>query len=191
MKKMSVAELKVKKRSWGKTRRREKVVVINREEIEETLQNFAKECRESKSKIQLTSQQNHEKSGCVVPVGMDLQQPELMSNERLIEALKRIKVPIPVYADGSPSRERLLYLYKTNVLPRPQRNKQQWGRRGRRRRGRSNGDGAGGWGGEEGGEMDTGGDWFTDGSGGSCTSLRIKRYINASRELVKGLFTIQ
>ena len=119
----------VKKRSWGKTTRRsEKIIVISREKIEEIL-NFDDECRENK----LVSQRKHEKNETVFPEAMDLQQPELMTNERLIEALKRIKVPIPVYSDGKPSRERLLYLYKTNVLPQPQRNKQHWRRRRRRR----------------------------------------------------------
>jgi len=64
---------------------------------------------------------------------LDLQQPELMSNERLVEALAKIKVPIPVYSDGSPSRERLLYLYRTYILPQPQRVRHQWRRKARHR----------------------------------------------------------
>ncbi len=93
-----------KRRSWGKAKRREDITIINREGMEDILQKIDEE---DKEKIKITE--------------IDLQYPELMSNEVLTKALKRIKVPIPVYPDGSPSRERLLYLYKLNVLPRPQR----------------------------------------------------------------------
>ena len=107
-----------KKRSWGKTRRRE-VTIINREEMEETLQTLAEEVRQSKVNSGMDGENT----------GIHLQYPELMSNETLIKALRQLKVPIPVYPDGHPSRERLLYLYKANVLPRPQRNR--WRRRKR------------------------------------------------------------
>ena len=123
-----MADQRVKKRSWGKTKQREEITIINHEKIEETLQKLAEEAK--------TSQSNEQKDGNTVnsgsrSSGVDLQYPELMSNDALIAALKRIKVPIPVYPDGTPSRERLLYLYKTNVMPRPQRN--SW-TRGRQRR---------------------------------------------------------
>lgn len=118
---------KVKRRSWGKTRPKEGIAVINRERIEETLKSLDEEAKKPAPKAtQEGSGQN---------AGLNLQYPELMSDEDLVSALKRIKVPIPVYSDGRPSRERLLYLYRTNVLPRPQRAKSSWRTRQGRRRG--------------------------------------------------------
>lgn len=109
----------LKRRSWGKTKHRE-VTVVNQEKIEEALQSLAEEAaRKAESPDEATCKET----------GVDLQYPELMSDGALISALKRIKVPIPVYSDGRPSRERLLYLYKMNVLPRPQRN--HWKRKRR------------------------------------------------------------
>ena len=120
-----MAAQNLKKRSWGKTKLREGVTVIDREKIEETLQIIAEETKK------LQSSQERDNSAAGTGSKSDLQYPELMSNDALVAALKRIKVPIPVYPDGTPSRERLMYLYKTNVLPRPQRN--SW-KRGRQRR---------------------------------------------------------
>lgn len=122
-----------RKRSWGKARHKEDITIINREKIEETLQTIAEE----KKKAEVLPPANHKTGGeggggGDQSTGLDLQYPELMSNESLVAALRRIKVPIPVYPDGNPSRERLLYLYKTNVLPRPQRNRSR-GSRGQRR----------------------------------------------------------
>lgn len=110
-----MSEQKERRRSWGRTKHRE-VTVIDQKKIEETLHSFAEEVRKREV---VSNEISVESTG-----GIDLQYPELMSNDALISALKRIKVPIPVYPDGSPSRERLLYLFKTNVLPRPQR--KQW-----------------------------------------------------------------
>lgn len=101
------------KRSWGRTKHRE-VTVVNQEKIEETLHSLAEEAAKKAEFIPDEASRN-----------TDLQFPELMSDDALIAALKAIKVPIPVYSDGRPSRERLLYLYKTNVLPRPQRNQKR------------------------------------------------------------------
>lgn len=94
-------------------------------EIEDSLQKFAEEVKSFKDRheVAATPHNNHQ---------LDLQQPELMSDFSLVEALRKIKVPIPVYADGSPSRERLLYLFRQHVMPRPQRTKH--GRRQLRRR---------------------------------------------------------
>lgn len=114
------------KRRWGKTRHRDKITIVDRMEIEDTLQKFAEEVKSFKERDEVAStpKQNHE---------LDLQQPELMSNFTLVEALKKIKVPIPVYADGRPSRERLLYLYRQHVMPRPQRQGRRPGRRRERK----------------------------------------------------------
>ena len=113
----------VKKRAWGKTRQREKINIINREDIEETLQVLAEEARLAKKAVDSASEDKSNSLG--QGSSKHFQCPELLSNEDLIKALQKIKVPIPVYADGSPSRERLLYLYKTNVQPRPQRSRQR------------------------------------------------------------------
>lgn len=131
-----------KKRRWGKARTRDSVTVIGNNELEDSLQKLEEERKERKSLVIATSQE-HNDSGSIKSTSfgvLDLQQPQLMSNERLIEALKKINVPIPVYPDGSPSRERLLYLYRTFVLPQPQRNKQQWGRRRFRGKRKNNGE---------------------------------------------------
>lgn len=124
MPKMASAE-KVKRR-WGKTRNRDKITIVDRMEIEDTLQKFAEEVKSFKERHEAAStpKQNHE---------VDLQQPELMSDFALVEALKKIKVPIPVYADGRPSRERLLYLFRQHVIPRPQRQSRRPGRRRERK----------------------------------------------------------
>lgn len=113
---------KERRRSWGKTKHRE-VTVINREKIEETLSSIAEE--EKKRKLISSVNTARSTGGVEYTGGGDLQFPELMSDEALVTALKRIKVPIPVYSDGRPSRERLLYLYKTNVMPRPQRKRER------------------------------------------------------------------
>ena len=131
-----MAAQKLKRRSWGKTKQREEVTIINREKIEETLQKISEESKKSQAILEESNNAAISKSSTAI----DLQYPELMSNDALVAALKRIKVPIPVYPDGTPSRERLMYLYKTNVLPRPQRNR--W-RTGRRRRNALKGDGSG------------------------------------------------
>ena len=92
-------------------------------EIEETLQKFAEEMNLSKAR--------HEVAASPHNSNLELQQPELMSDFDLMESLKKIKVPIPVYSDGRPSRERLIYLFRQHVMPRPQRQ-----RRLRRREGK-------------------------------------------------------
>ena len=171
----------VKKRSWGRTRPRANVTVINGEEIEETLQGIEEECK----KRALTSQSEQAKP-VSQSVGINLQQPELLNNERLIEALRKVKVPIPVYSDGRPSRERLLFLYRTNVLPKPQRKRQIWKRRCKEQ---SNYEGSGG-GSRDGGELEVNDgrdDWATNGAGLSAVLTEKKRYTFRAifRELVK------
>lgn len=68
--------------------------------------------------------------------GLDLQQPELLSSEALVRVLSERSVPVPVYPDGRPSRERLVYLFRRHVTPRPQREggARAWRGRGKRRR---------------------------------------------------------
>ncbi len=134
----------VTKRRWGKCRPREQVTVITKEDLNDTLSKCAqeaKEAQERKAKTTVTSQSGSNDVKLSFNA-IDLQQPQLMSNDRLIQALKKINVPIPIYPDGSPSRERLLYLYRTFVLPQPQRNKQPKGRKrkfgGKRRKGSEN-----------------------------------------------------
>ena len=95
--------------------------MVDKDKIEATLQSLAEEAK----KASLVAPRSDTSQNVA---GFDLKLPELMNNDELVGALKRIKVPIPVYADGRPSRERLLYLYKTNVMPRPQRNRWKRGR---------------------------------------------------------------
>ena len=123
---MAAQKEKKEKRSWGRTKHKE-VTVINQEKIEETLQSLAEEVkqRELASSVSYTSSASGAPGPAGAGEGVDLQYPELMSDDALAAVLKRIKVPIPVYPDGRPSRERLLYLFKTNVLPRPQRNQRK------------------------------------------------------------------
>lgn len=112
------------KRRWGKSRHREKITIVDRMEIEDTLQKFAEEVKSFKERRDaVPTPKNHE---------LDLQHPELMSDFTLVEALKKIKVPIPVYSDGTPSRERLIYLFRQHVTPRPQRQTQHQRRRDRK-----------------------------------------------------------
>lgn len=122
---MAAATEKTKRR-WGKSRHREKITIVDRMEIEDTLQKFAEEEKSFKDRHEVASTPTNDEP--------DLQQPELMSDFALVEALRKIKVPVPVYADGTPSRERLIYLFRQHVTPRPQRMRQ--GRRPFRRRDR-------------------------------------------------------
>ena len=100
-----------KRRSWGRASKREKITIIDRMDIEDTLQ-----------KIRTESKQNAEKDNTRIKTGsINLQHPELMDNSTLVECLKRIKVPVPTYPDGTLSRVRLLYLFRKHVTPQPQR----------------------------------------------------------------------
>ncbi len=51
----------------------------------------------------------------------DLQHPELLSDDRLVNVLAGMRVQVPVCSDGRPSRERLSYLFRKHVTPQPQR----------------------------------------------------------------------
>ena len=154
---------KVRKRSWGKSRQREDVTIISREKIEETLQTLAEEAEKCKTT-------SNSSSRATTSTGeMDLQYPELMSDESLVTALKRIKVPIPVYPNGRPSRERLLHLYRTNILPRPQRSHQK-----RRRVSGVSQDAQGGSAMEV--EVEYHSEWDANGSENSNTQLQRKRW---------------
>lgn len=99
-------EKRAKRRAWGKTRHREKVVPMEVEEVGELVRSVAS------------------------PGKTDLQHPELLTDDRLIEVLAGMRVQIPVYADGKPSRERLIYLFRKHVTPRPQRLRQRSKRKG-------------------------------------------------------------
>lgn len=113
---------KLKKRSWGRSKLKETcVTIVDQTTIEQTLQTLAEQSKKPPTVAREEKTTN---------TTFDLKYPELMSNDDLMAALKLVKVPIPVYADGRPSRERLLHLYKTNVMPRPQRNR--WRNRKRR-----------------------------------------------------------
>ena len=110
-------EKAVKRRSWGKARSREKIAVIDQMEVDVLM----KESSRSADK----------RATCVDTSDIDLQHPELMASDTLTAILSQRRVPIPVYEDGKPSRERLIYLFKKHVTPQPQRDS-YWRRPGRR-----------------------------------------------------------
>ena len=108
-------EKREKRRSWGKSRHREKIAIIDRMEVEEPLKQVH---------LPHTAAKSDE---------IDLQHPEFIRDEQLIEALSRLKVPIPVHSGGEPSREQLIDLFRRHVTPKPQR-EQSKGREWHRRR---------------------------------------------------------
>ena len=96
----------VKKRAWGRSRPiTQGVTLLDNTEVEELIKMTV--C-EGKSSMHAT---------------IDLQHPEMISNDELIQTLVQMKVPIPRYDNGEPSRERLIYLFKNHVTPRPQRDR--------------------------------------------------------------------
>lgn len=100
-----------RKRAWGKTKNRGKgpPLVDPLDSDMDTPEEPVK-----RIKINTFEEPNHHQT-------IDLQSPELMSDSVLVEVLSTFKVPIPVYSDGTPSRERLIYLFKKHVTPQPQR----------------------------------------------------------------------
>ena len=95
-----------KKRAWGRSRpTAQGVTLLDNIEVEELINTTV--CEEI-SNMHAT---------------VDLQHPEMATNDDLVEALVQMKVPIPRYDNGEPSRERLIYLFKTHITPRPQRNR--------------------------------------------------------------------
>ena len=110
-------EKAVKRRSWGKARSREKIAVIDQMEVDVLMK--------------VSSRSADKRATCVDTSDIDLQHPELMASDTLTAILSQRRVPIPVYEDGNPSRERLIYLFKKHVTPQPQRDS-YWRRTGRR-----------------------------------------------------------
>ena len=106
-----MADEKRRKRAWGKTKNRGK----GPPEVE-TMESDTDTSREPVKKIKLMSNEETNNKHAI-----DLQYPELMTDSTLVTMLSNIKVPIPVYPDGTPSRERLIYLFKKHVTPQPQR----------------------------------------------------------------------
>lgn len=113
-----------KRRSWGKARSKEKIHIVDQMEVDVLV-------KEASPVDKLTD------GTCMATTSVDFQHPELMGSESLVAILSGMRVPIPVYEDGKPSRERLIYLFKKHVTPRPQRKTywRQLGRRRKRRRG--------------------------------------------------------
>lgn len=88
-----------KRRSWGKPRPKEKVLCIDHMDVAEL------------TRIEKISSDNSRSK--------DLLHPELMSNETIVSHLSEMKIVIP---EREPSRERLFYLFRKHVSPKPQRN---------------------------------------------------------------------
>ncbi len=99
------AEKRVKRRSWGKARHRDKVDPMDVDQIVEQIKQA-----DTKPAVAPSTDDS-----------TDLQHPELLSDDRLVEVLAGMRVQVPVYSDGRPSRERLIYLFRKHVTPRPQR----------------------------------------------------------------------
>ena len=103
------------KRRWGKTRQKEKIHVFDQAHTQQLISSAIKE----RSKLEQSD--THVDKALKNSDKVDLQHPELLSNSTLVETLTQRRVPIPVYQDGTPSRERLLHLFRKHVTPRPQR----------------------------------------------------------------------
>ena len=126
---------KQKRRSWGKTRQnKDTITTVNQTDIE----NVVRECKELELARKSAQAERKETEHCL----LEAQHPELMHADSLVRALTELKVPIPVYEDGKPSRERLVYLFRKHVTPRPQRS---WWRRSGSRKRRRGGQQGGDW----------------------------------------------
>ena len=102
-----------RRRAWGRPKRRDEITVVNEMEIE------------------LAEKESREAAKTKSDADSDLQRPEGMTNNELIAILEKMRVPIPVSTNEIPSRERLLYLFRRHVTPRPQRTRRS--RRSQRR----------------------------------------------------------
>lgn len=100
---------KARKREWGKSREKPNVVILEKMDLE------VPDRVDSNLTVTILSTNNLNRTR------FDLQHPEMLTCEQLVDILTKHHVPIPVYSDGSPSRERLLYLFRKHILPRPQR----------------------------------------------------------------------
>lgn len=105
-----------KKRAWGRSRPTTDVLttLLDNTEVEELISTTV---REEKSSMHTT---------------IDLQHPELISDDDLIKSLVQMKVPIHNHDSGEPSRERLIHLFKQHVIPRPQRDRHGTARKRKR-----------------------------------------------------------
>ena len=102
-----------KKRSWGRSMQREKINIVENMELE--IPDKPMTAGDSKAELAPISNET----------SVDLQHPEFLSTAKLVNLLTEHKVPIPVYEDGSTSRDRLLFLFKKHIVPRPQRKNRQ------------------------------------------------------------------
>lgn len=109
---------KPRKREWGKSRHNPTLVRI--EDMDLGKPDPSPSC----NRVTLSEKGGSNEEKIIKTNSVDLQHPEMLSTEQLMDLLSHYKVPIPVYSDGSPSRERVLYLYRKHVLPRPQRLRQ-------------------------------------------------------------------
>ena len=113
-----------RKRAWGKTKNRGKET-----SGANLVDSPTESCGEAVKRIKLSEEPAQQ------GLSVDLQHPERMDDATLVAVLSNIKVPIPVYSDGAPSRERLIYLFKKHVTPQPQRTFTRSRRLGRRQYG--------------------------------------------------------
>ena len=103
---MEVKPQPTKKRSWGKSREREKVVIVDQMEIEAL----------TKQPVATTNEKNS------IPVGSSsLLHPNLLSDHQLESILREMKVPLLAPSKEESRRDQLLCLFKRHVVPKPQR----------------------------------------------------------------------
>ena len=95
-----------KRRSWGKSKEREKVMIVDQMEIEAL----------TKSPLPATSEKDSPHD-----VSSSLLHPHLMSDHQLESILREMKVPILDSAKNESRRDQLLCLFKRHVVPKPQR----------------------------------------------------------------------
>ena len=101
-----------KKRGWGRTVQREKINIV---------ENMDLQTPDKLASIHIKNSAASEGGENTI----DLQHPELLSTDSLVNLLTERRVPIPVYENGSASRERLIFLFRKHVVPRPQRKRSQ------------------------------------------------------------------
>ena len=117
----------MRRKSWGKSHRKDRQVIAITDQMEIDVEPVKVAAIASRVATSAADPRGD---------GLDLQQPELLSSEALVRVLSERRVPIPVYPDGKPSRERLVHLFRRHVTPRPQREggARAWRGRGKRRR---------------------------------------------------------
>ena len=124
LKNKMASQPQARRRQWGKSRETGKVVIVENMDLgapDRVDEGIGEKKRDG----------NGVKSS---EKGLDLQHPEMLSNESLVRILTQYYVPIPAGTDDESNREKLMSLFRMHVQPRPQRQ-----RRHHRKRDKSQG----------------------------------------------------